>query len=158
MGVDERPGELAGYGPITAGMAREIAADGVWRRLLTDPATGTLLDYGDTTYSPPAGLARHVRARDKTCAFPTCTRPADACDLDHNTPFPKGPTAAGNLHAKCRRAHRLKDQAGWHTEQLPDGSVLWVTPTGHVRVRPPQPVLPDPPDDEEPDLPDDPPF
>jgi hypothetical protein len=29
MGVDERPGELAGYGPITAGMAREIAADGV---------------------------------------------------------------------------------------------------------------------------------
>ena len=35
-----RSGELVGYGPVTAEVARRIAADGTWRRLLTDPRTG----------------------------------------------------------------------------------------------------------------------
>jgi hypothetical protein len=43
LGLDEHPGELVGYGPIPAPLAREIAAEGTWRRLLTDPASGTLL-------------------------------------------------------------------------------------------------------------------
>jgi Domain of unknown function (DUF222) len=37
VGLDEHPGELAGYGPITAHTARQLAAEGVWRRILTDP-------------------------------------------------------------------------------------------------------------------------
>src|SRR6266542_5750392 len=45
MGLTEHSAELAGYGPIPAQVARELAADGTWRRLLTDPATGHLLDY-----------------------------------------------------------------------------------------------------------------
>ncbi|HEX8759621.1 MAG TPA: hypothetical protein VF734_06510, partial [Pseudonocardiaceae bacterium] len=36
---DEHPGELAGDGPIAAEQARELAAQGTWRRILTDPAT-----------------------------------------------------------------------------------------------------------------------
>jgi len=46
-GASEAPGELAGFGPIPAFLARHIAADptGTWRRLLTDP-TGRLLEYG----------------------------------------------------------------------------------------------------------------
>src|SRR5262249_208428 len=54
MGLDEQPGELAGYGPIPAPLARELAGDGTWRRLVTDPLSGQLLDYGRTTYRPPA--------------------------------------------------------------------------------------------------------
>lgn len=64
-GVDDLPGQLAGYGPITAAYARELAADATRRRILTDPASGTVLDVGTTTYRPPAGLAAHVRARDR---------------------------------------------------------------------------------------------
>src|SRR5215475_3438709 len=45
MGFDDQPGDLAGYGPIPADLARELAAEGTWRRLLTDPLSGTLLDY-----------------------------------------------------------------------------------------------------------------
>jgi hypothetical protein len=30
-----------------------IAADGTWRRPVTDPATGRLIDYGTTRYTPP---------------------------------------------------------------------------------------------------------
>ncbi|WP_239374834.1 MULTISPECIES: hypothetical protein [unclassified Frankia] len=42
-------------------MARQVAGDGVWRRLVTDPVDGKLLDYGQTTYRPPADLTRFVR-------------------------------------------------------------------------------------------------
>ena len=37
LGLDDDPAELTGYGPIPAEMARRIARDGTWRRLLTDP-------------------------------------------------------------------------------------------------------------------------
>jgi hypothetical protein len=56
VGCDELPAELEGYGPITAALARRIATDptGTWRRLLTDPASGHLMEYGRSTYRPPA--------------------------------------------------------------------------------------------------------
>jgi hypothetical protein len=36
LGLDEQPAELVGYGPIPAPLARQIAAEGTWRRLLTE--------------------------------------------------------------------------------------------------------------------------
>jgi hypothetical protein len=38
--------------------------------LLRARASGTVLDYGRTTYKPPARWADVVRARDKACQFP----------------------------------------------------------------------------------------
>ncbi|MQA09803.1 MAG: DUF222 domain-containing protein [Pseudonocardiaceae bacterium] len=74
-GADELPGDLAGYGPIPAGIARKIAhyPHSTWRRLITDPATGQLLDVGRTRYRPPAALNEYVRARDKECRMPGWT-------------------------------------------------------------------------------------
>ncbi|WP_231114962.1 DUF222 domain-containing protein, partial [Lentzea aerocolonigenes] len=65
MGLSEQPGELAGYGPISADMARELAADATWRRLLTEPTSGEPLEFGTTTYRPPAALRRFVWTRDR---------------------------------------------------------------------------------------------
>ena len=76
IGIDDTPGELDGYGPITAEVARRIAAAGTWRRILTDPASGALLDYGQTRYTPPQDLIDHVISRDGNCRFPTCSQPA----------------------------------------------------------------------------------
>jgi hypothetical protein len=73
-GTAEQPAELVGYGPIPAPLAREIAADGVWKRLITDPLSGALLDHGRETYRPPAALADFVRARDVHCRHPICRR------------------------------------------------------------------------------------
>ena len=43
-----------------------IAADGTLTRLVTDPLTGTLLDYGRTRYNPPDTLRQFVITRGQT--------------------------------------------------------------------------------------------
>jgi hypothetical protein len=58
LGLSEQPGEIAGYGPITADLARELVGDATWRRLLTDPASGEAVEFGTATYRPPAALRR----------------------------------------------------------------------------------------------------
>jgi hypothetical protein len=116
LGHDEQPGDLAGHGPIPAAVARRLAADetGTWRRLLTDPATGQLLDYGHSAYRPPKDLAEYVIARDQVCTFPGCRRRAHHCELDHRTPYQQGgPTNPENLAALCKRHHTGKHTAGW---------------------------------------------
>jgi hypothetical protein len=144
LGLDQLPGELAGYGPIPADQARELAAQGTWRRLVTDPVTGALLDYGTSRYTPPAHLAAHVVARDQTCVFPGCRIRADRCDLDHRVPFDadggNGATSDVNLSALCRPHHRLKQQPGWRLARYADGTLAWRTPTGHRYLRRPPPV------------------
>jgi hypothetical protein len=140
LGCDEQPADLDGHGPITAQAARRIAADptGTWRRLLTDPASGQLLEYGRQTYRPPANLADFVIARDKRCVFPHCRRPARHCDLDHAEAWcTGGETCEHNLHPLCRRHHRAKHDAGWTVRHRADGAYHWTSPTGHVTtVRP----------------------
>jgi hypothetical protein len=137
--LDDQPGDLAGYGPVPADLARDLAEHGVWRRLLTDPATGALLDYGRKTYHPPAGLADHVRARDTTCRFPGCRHPAHTCDLDHTTKYPQGPTADTNLGALCRHHHRLKHESEWKVTQHRGGVFQWTSPTGRTYTTSPEP-------------------
>jgi hypothetical protein len=129
--LSEAPGELAGYGPIPAEVARELAADGQWRRWLFEP-TGRLADVGGRTYRPSAGLDRYVRGRDRTCRFPTCTVPAERCDLDHTLAFhtEDGETTAGNLVVLCRHHHRLKHETDWSYAAQPNGDVVWTAPSG----------------------------
>lgn len=129
LGLDDQPGDLVGYGPITAEAARALAADGTWRRIVTDPLSGSVLDVGRTAYRPPAALADHVRTRDKTCRFPGCRQPAHRCDLDHGIPYPNGPTSASNLSCLCRHHHRLKHERDWSVEHGPDGTITWLSST-----------------------------
>jgi len=136
LGWDDQPGELAGYGPITADTARELAGDATWRRLLTDEH-GTLLDVDRRTYRPPAALRDFVRARDKTCVFPGCSIPAHRADLDHTTAFPAGPTTAANLGVMCRAHHRLKQDPRWTVTQPTPGTFLWTSPGKRTYTREP---------------------
>jgi Domain of unknown function (DUF222) len=133
IGLDDQPASLHGYGPITAEVARRIAANGTWRRLLTDPATGALLDYGTTRYAPPADLVEHVTMRDRSCRFPTCTHPAEGCDFDHTVPAADGgPTSAGNGGPLHRQHHNDKTHHGWRLDQPEPGRFIWTFRTGHT--------------------------
>lgn len=132
----DRPAELVGHGPITATAARALAAGGALARLTTDPLSGALLDYGRTTYAPPAALADHVRARDQICRGPGCTRRIR--DLDHHQPWADGgPTSDANLTGYCAHCHRLKDAPGWQVIAHPDGSLTWISPHGRRRTTEP---------------------
>ena len=143
-GADDQPGELLGYGPIPADLARDIAADAVWKRLLTDPLSGAVLDHGRDTYRPPAALADFVRARDLYCRMPGCRRQASHCELDHAIDWAKGGTTTDtNLYTGCLHDHRLKDRPGWKVRQTPDGRVEWTTPTGHRYHSDPHDYRPD---------------
>jgi hypothetical protein len=93
-GHTDHPGDLVGYGPIPADLAREIAADAVWKRLITDPTSGALLDHGRTTYRPPTALADYIRARDVTCRHPTCRRRASTPSWTTPSPTPRAATPA----------------------------------------------------------------
>jgi hypothetical protein len=145
LGVSDEPGWLAGYGAIPASMARRVATDATWRRLLTDPVTGSLLDFSATGHDPGAVVAGHVLARDQTCVCGSCTTPAAACDLDHTVAHPQGPTWVGNLAPLCRRRHRAK-QAGFALRQDRPGVFTWTTPTGRTYRRRPPPIATPRPD------------
>ncbi|GEN79456.1 HNH endonuclease signature motif containing protein [Actinotalea fermentans] len=149
LGLDDAPADLAGYGPVTAEAARALARGGTWRRIVTDPLSGAVLDVGRTRYRPPVDLDEHVRVRDRTCARPGCAAAADSCDLDHTEEYHRahGTTSDGNLAPLCRRDHVVKTDGGFRLVQIAPGVVEWTTPTGHrYRVSPgldrPYEVLP----------------
>lgn len=136
LGLRDNPGELAGYGPLPAPLARIMAADGKWRRLIFEPETGALLDLGHTRYEASAELARYIRARDSVCAFPTCNRSAASCELDHTRRYtpraPGGRTDRNNLGAVCASHHRLKHETCWTLRRDPGTEeATWKSATGH---------------------------
>lgn len=83
-------------------------------------------------YRPGAALDRYLRARDRRCRFPGCRRPVPrGGELDHDRPWPDGPTSTGNLVGYCTPHHRGKRQApGWRHELASDGALTVTTPTG----------------------------
>lgn len=143
LGVDEQPGELAGFGPISADAARKLADGGVWRRILTDPASGTVLDVGRTRYRPPAPLAEHIMVRDVRCVWPGCDRPASSpgVDIDHILDWALGGvTADHNLGLLCEKHHVDKHNSKWQVRQPEPGRFEYTSPTGHTYTREPERV------------------
>ena len=141
LGLQENPADLAGYGPIPASIARELASDGRWRKFITDPSTGALLDVGRDMYIPPQYLVDFLSARDRRCRFPGCSQPARVCDIDHAISWEKGgETNPSNLGLLCRRHHRMKTHGGWKLESNPDGSCVWKSPDGKEFFVPMRPI------------------
>ena len=141
LGLSENPGQLNGYGAIPATVARELAADGKWRKFITDPTTGNLLDFGRESYLPPQVLRDFLLARDKTCRFPGCRRSGVKGEIDHVIPWEEGgETSPKNLGLLCKRHHQLKTHGGWKLESFEDGSCEWTTPLGKKRFVPARPM------------------
>jgi Domain of unknown function (DUF222) len=117
LDADQTHAELADRsGFIPAEMLRQMIADAIdsngrdevlFTRLLTDDG-GRLLDTTELGRYASERLAEAIKIRAGTCRFPTCTVPADRCDLDHHEPVPRGFTSASNEDPFCRRHHRGK--------------------------------------------------
>jgi hypothetical protein len=137
--LNDHPGELAGYGPVIADIARQVAADQLnaqWTYTVTNP-DGLPVTTDTTRRRPTATQQRSVTARNHTCVFPGCRIPARDCDLDHTTEWQHGgPTTTTNLAPLCRHDHRIKNLRTtgkrWTYTTTPDRTTTWTTPLGHT--------------------------
>ncbi|RYB99118.1 HNH endonuclease signature motif containing protein [Nocardioides ganghwensis] len=93
------------------------------------------------SYDLPDRIREQIILRDRTCVFPSCTRPARGCDIDHITAYDHdaeakgrpqpGPTRSDNLACLCRFHHRLKTHSAWRYEMTAPGVFEWTSPHGH---------------------------
>ncbi|GAA3986841.1 HNH endonuclease signature motif containing protein [Allokutzneria multivorans] len=139
FGMTNDPAILGGYGPIPARIGRDIAAGGIWKRILTDPMTGMAEEISHV-YRPSPQQRELIAARYPTCMAIGCNQPAHRCDLDHCCPFDGTNTTLNNLRPKCRRHHRMKTHSNWKCTNQPDGTHTWTTPNGKTEDVHPEPI------------------
>ena len=154
FGGDNSPAVLEGFGPIPAGVARNLVADALsdeqsratLRRLYKHPKTGALVGMESRSRRFPKSLAKFIRLRDQRCRTPYCDAPVR--HLDHAQPRNRGgPTSARNGRGACERCNYVKESPGW---QVITGEVNgvhtteFVTPTGarYRSTAPPAPGRP----------------
>jgi hypothetical protein len=118
------PGELAWGGPLSAEAVRRIGCDAGITRIITDPAS-VPLDVGREHRTVSTDQWAALTARDRGCAFPGCTRPADWCDAHHIVHWADGgATDVDNLVLLCGHHHRVIHHSGWQArigdDRLPD--------------------------------------
>jgi len=132
--LKETPGELSGYGPVIADIARNIvnqSPDAEWRYSVTN--NGEPIASGVTRRRPNTTETRQIQTRDRTCIFPGCRMPATTSDLDHTAPYGEGgPTTTDNLAPLCRHDHRIRHQQHWIYQPLPNGDYEWTTKLNHT--------------------------
>jgi hypothetical protein len=149
LGDSDEPAHVDGYGPIPAELARELVRDALvddttraWlRRLYVSPATGSLVAADSTARFVPAGLARLLRLRDRTCRTPWCDAPVR--HADHVVAVARGgPTSVGNTAGLCEACNLAKEAHDWSARPRPGPRhrVEVTTPTGH-RYRSTSPPL-----------------
>jgi hypothetical protein len=147
--------------PVPGAIGREIARRAShFRRMVTDPITGHLIDHGRKRYQAD-DVRDFVLHRDGKCRIPTCSiHHPSRLQADHAVPFPEGETSAANLGALDTTHHQLKTSGYLSLEDsAADGSAilstLWgqrivIPPPGFLREPDPsdwRPTPPEPPDD-----------
>ena len=134
--LNENPGEIGGYGPVIADIARQVTEEqrkSEWRWTLTDD-DGLVMASGTTRRRPGAAQRRYVEARNPTCVFPGCRTPATQCEMDHNHPWALGgPTQPDNEGPLCRHDNVGKER-GWRLRQLRTSVYRWTSPLGHTYI------------------------
>jgi hypothetical protein len=130
-GTSNNPGYLRGFGILPAQSVRQVAKSATLKPLTV--AAGATPDPG---YRPRAKAKELLQWRDLTCRWPGCDKPVEKCDVDHTVPWPWGPTHPSNTKHYCRIHHLIKTfhtgVGGWTDCQLPDGTIVLTSPSGHV--------------------------
>jgi hypothetical protein len=122
------PGELGWGGPLSAEAVRRIGCDAGVSRVITGPAS-VPLDVGRESRTVTAGQWAALVVRDRGCAFPGCTRPAEWCIAHHITHWADGgPTDLNNLVLLCGYHHRVVHHHGWQVAMAADRHPKFVPP------------------------------
>lgn len=140
--LQNHPGDLAGYGPVIADIARQVAETNhhqQWRFAVTND-NGQIIGDGTTHRRPTAAQRRHIEIRHTTCVWHTCRVPATQSDLDHTQPWAQGGlTHTKNFGPNCPHHHYLRHKTGWTYVTNPNGTHTWTSPLGHKYTNKPDP-------------------
>ena len=142
LGGDNAPGDIDGYGPIPAAVARGLVfgavtdqrARATLRRLYAHPRSGALVAMESRARLFPRGLAAFIGLRDQRCRTPYCDAPIR--HRDHAQPWAHGgPTTATNALGSCECCNYTKEADGWRVSTTVDENhthtAEFTTPTGH---------------------------
>ncbi|MFC9762550.1 HNH endonuclease [Rhodococcus jostii] len=145
--------QLQGFGPVPAGIARQLVADAVdsntetsLRRVYSCPQSGALTAMESQSRTFPKSLRQLIDLRDRTCRTPWCDAPIRHHDhiRSHRE---SGATTADNGSGLCEACNYAKEGDGWSARPVhnPGGTHLLDlgTPTGH-HYRSTAPPLPTP--------------
>jgi Domain of unknown function (DUF222) len=136
-GIDDDPGEIPGFGPVLADVARQIvdeASDAEWR-IVPVEEDGQPVGVVTTKRRPTTTQKRQVETRNPTCVFPGCRMPADQCDLNHEIPWAEAHrTTARELGPLCRHDHINHHRHRWKLKQIRPGVYQWTSPLGHTYI------------------------
>ena len=131
-GTEDGTAELDHGSAVHKSIARRLSCDASVRRIVLGPRSEPL-DVGRKTPVIPAAVRRAVIARDRTCRFTGCGRPAAWCDVHHIKHWAEGgETSLSNCVLLCRRHHHLIHEEGFSVQMTehglefrrPDGSVI----------------------------------
>ena len=126
--VPSAPGELGWGGPLSAESVRRIACDSGITRVITNAAS-VPLDVGRESRSVTPGEWAALVVRDRGCAFPGCTRPAEWCIAHHIVHWADGgPTDLDNLVLLCGYHHRVLHHHGWQVIMTADRHPEFIPP------------------------------
>jgi hypothetical protein len=149
---DDTAAVVDGYGPIPAGVARNLVSNAATdarsqatlRRLYRHPRSGALVAMESRARCFPKALATFIGLRDQRCRTPYCDAPIR--HRDHAQPHHRGgATTAANGLGSCERCNYVKEAPGWRVTAKMDETgrhtAEFTSPTG-VRYRSGAPPAP----------------
>lgn len=96
-------------------------------------------------YGPGEAMRHAVYARNRTCIYPECNRPAEQCQLDHRIPYDEGGrTEVDNLFPLCQHHHNMKtDRRIFYVPDPYSGDIIWLFADGSYEVTAEEGILRD---------------
>jgi hypothetical protein len=141
LGLDDLPGQLRGYGPVSAEKVRELAwqLKASWSGVLVDD-NGHAQRLAAEKYDPGDLLTELAQLRDQTCRFPVCLRPAQKAALRR-----QGQNNSPDATTRpCCRSHECEKASGqWAVSSGVDGEDVWtsaITGAGYGNAQ--EPLVP----------------
>lgn len=123
---------LDGRDPIDPATAiAAVLHEGVFRRVITDPVTGAILDMDRRARIATPAQREWLTLAYATCAVAGCEHPAADSDIDHWLDYhgpEAGRTDIGNLNPFCGNDHVLKTRSKLRFVRGPDGAVRIQSP------------------------------
>jgi hypothetical protein len=115
--------------PISSKAVERLACDSSIARVLLD-SDSMVIDVGRSKRVVSEPARRALGARDGSCRWPACDRPASRCAAHHVVHWIHGgATDLDNLVLLCHRHHWMVHEGNWQIVQGDLGGILVVPPT-----------------------------